>query len=604
MKRTAAVLAILLAAGLSAVVRTQSANFGATTPKLREGGKAGPPSLDVGLGFSPALAADSPAPAPAPIRLDAIVTDRKDRPIRDLSASDFEIRDNGELRPIDSATLESGREGRLIAIFLDDYHVQSGENTTRARAALAQFVDAELRPNDLVAVMKPLDSLKAIQVTRDRGALRSAIDAFEGRKGDYAPRTPFEESFMSRAPSSADASRAQVVSSALQALALRIGGMREGRKTIVLVSEGFTPSLPRGSDRLTGSLRAVVYAANRYGVAIYPIDPREAADTSDAGRATSSRQTLADETGGEATINRADLTAGLKQAARDLDDYYELTYHAAGAGDGQFHQVEVRVKRPDALIRMRSGYWSASPEMLRLAAGPVPRAMTFATRPPHASTLIRHWIGASRGPDGLTSVVVTWEPAAAPPRNQQIGSVTLKATTDAGKVLFEGPVMPRAAFDAPPGHIQLETTIRGLDGKTLDSDYRGMDVPNLRTSRPTIATPEIVRTRTARAFAAASRSVDATPAVAREFSRTERLLVRVPVYSPDDTLPTVTAMLLNPVGTPMRRLSEVSAQLPAGLVQFDLPLAALPPNEYRVEIVATTSSGEEAKSVIVFRVTN
>ena len=117
MKRTAAVLAILLAAGLSAVVRAQSANFGATTPKLREGGKAGPPSLDVGLGFSPALAADSPAPAPAPIRLDAIVTDRKDRPIRDLSASDFEIRDNGELRPIDSATLESGREGRLIAIF-------------------------------------------------------------------------------------------------------------------------------------------------------------------------------------------------------------------------------------------------------------------------------------------------------------------------------------------------------------------------------------------------------------------------------------------------------------------------------------------------------
>ena len=506
MKRTVAALAILLAGGL----------------------RAGP-------------AADSPAPAPVPIRLDAIVTDRKDRPIRDLSASDFEIRDNGEPRPIDSATLESGREGRLIAIFLDDYHVQPGENTARARAALTQFVDSELRPNDLVAVMKPLDSLKAIQVTQDRGALRSAIDAFEGRKGDYAPRTPFEESFMSRAPASADASRAQVVSSALQALALRIGGMREGRKTVVLVSEGFTPALPRGSDRLTGSLRAVVYAANRYGVAIYPIDPREAADTSDAGRATSSLQTLADETGGEATINRTDLMTGMKQAARDLDDYYELTYRAAGAGDGKFHQVDVRVKRPDALIRMRSGYWSASPEMLRLAAGPAPRVMTFATRPPHASTLIRQWIGTSRGPDALTSVVVTWEPGVAPPRNQQIGSVTLKATTDEGTVLFEGPVMPRAAFDAPPGHIQLETTIRGLDGKTLDSDYRGMDVPNLRTARPTIATPAIVRTRSARAFAAASRSADAAPAAAREFSRTERLLLRVPIYGPDDTMPTVTA---------------------------------------------------------------
>ena len=262
------------------------------------------------------------------------------------------------------------------------------------------------------------------------------------------------------------------------------------------------------------------------------------------------------------------------------------------------------MKRPDALIRMRSGYWSASPEMLRLAAGPAPRVMTFATRPPHASTLIRQWIGTSRGPDALTSVVVTWEPGVAPPRNQQIGSVTLKATTDEGTVLFEGPVMPRAAFDAPPGHIQLETTIRGLDGKTLDSDYRGMDVPNLRTARPTIATPAIVRTRSARAFAAASRSADAAPAAAREFSRTERLLLRVPIYGPDDTMPTVTATLLNPVGTPMRSLSEVPAPLPAGLVQFDLPLASLAPNEYRVEVVATTASGQEAKTVVVFRVTN
>src|SRR5439155_21465858 len=97
------------------------------------------------------------------IRLDAIVRGRQDRAIRGLSASDFESRDNGGPRPIDSATLESGRGGRLIAIFLDDYHVQPGENTARARAALTQFVDSELRPNDLVAVMKPLDSLKAIQ---------------------------------------------------------------------------------------------------------------------------------------------------------------------------------------------------------------------------------------------------------------------------------------------------------------------------------------------------------------------------------------------------------------------------------------------------------
>ena len=93
-------------------------------------------------------------------------------------------------------------------------------------------------------------------------------------------------------------------------------------------------------------------------------------------------------------------------AVRDLDDYYELTYRAAGAGDGKFHAVRLHVTRPGAQIRMRSGYWAPSPEMLRLAAGPTPRAI-FATRPPHSSPLIRPWVGTSRGSNGLTSVVVT-----------------------------------------------------------------------------------------------------------------------------------------------------------------------------------------------------
>jgi VWFA-related protein len=573
-------LAILLSAGLMASPTSRAPNVG---PAFR---LAGP--------------AESP---PDIIRLDAIVTDRNDRPIRDLQTSDFEISDNGQNRPVDSATLESGRDGRLIAIFLDDYHVEAGDSA-RARAALTQFIDSELRPNDLVAVMKPLDSLKAIQITENRDALRSAIDGFEGRKGDYAPRTPFEESLMSRAPAAADAGRAQVVSSALQALTLRIGAMRDGRKTIVLVSEGFAPSLARGSDSLTASLRAVVYAANRYGVAIYPIDPRVPSTGNDPDQTMSSLQSLANQTGGEATINNADLIAVMEQSARDLDNYYELSYRPGGAGDGKFHPVGVRVKRPGAQIRTRSGYWAPSAEALRLAAGPMPRAISMAAKPPHASTLIHPWFGTSRGLDGLTTVVVTWEPGSAPPRNQHIGSVVLKATADDGRVLFQDRVDSRAAFDAAPGHIQLEMTVQGIDGKTLDSDYRGMDVPNLRVSRPTIATPQILRTRNAREFAAESVSVDVAPAASREFSRTERLLVRIPVYSADDSAPAVTATLMNRAGTPIESLSRVPAALPAGMIQFDLPLARFPPEDYRIEVVATTPSGAEAKSVILFRVTN
>ena len=102
-------------------------------------------------------------------------------------------------------------------------------------------------------------------------------------------------------------------------------------------------------------------------------------------------------------------------------------------------------------------------------------------------------------------------------------------------------------------------TIQGEDGKTLDSDYRGMDVPNLRVSRPTFATPQLMRSRSAREFARASADPSPAPVSSREFSRAERLLIRIPVYGADGTTPAVTATLLNRLGSPMRALSPVAA---------------------------------------------
>jgi VWFA-related protein len=558
----------------------------------------------------PAIAAAAPAPLlaePPPVRLDAIVTDTKDRPIRDLKLTDFEVTDNGQIRPVDDVTLQSRREARLIAIFLDEYHVQAGEHTQRARAALTAFVDTQLRPGDLVAIMKPLDPLNTIRtltVAEGREQLQAQIQAFTGRKGDYAPTTPFEQNFMSRASGPAAASRTQIVSSALQSLALRIGALREGRKTLVLISEGFSSALPRGSDRLTGSVRAVVYAANRYGVAIYPIDPGLSSTEPSSEADAATLRMLADQTGGEAAFNHLDLLPALKHAVEDEDEYYVVTYRAASSGDGKFHPVEVRVKRADAQIRVRSGYWSANPELLKLAAGGAPpRANLMSMRPPHASPLIRPWVGTARGPDGLTSVTVTWDPGVAPPRNQRVGSVELKATTEDGKVIFDAPLAARATFAASPGIVHLEMTILGLDGKTLDSDYRGIQVPNLRVSRLTFASMQVMRTRSAREFTDAARNPAANPAPSREFSRAERLLLRVPVYTATDTVATVTATLLNRLGTPMRVLNPVASDLSAEIAQFDLPLSSLAPDDYRVELKANAGT-EEAKALLLFRVTN
>jgi hypothetical protein len=92
----------------------------------------------------------------------------------------------------------------------------------------------------------------------------------------------------------------------------------------------------------------------------------------------------------------------------------------------------------------------------------------------------------------------------------------------------------------------------------------------------------------------------AVPAAAREFSRAEQLLIRVPVYA---SAPTISATLISPAGQVMRQLAVEQAGPTATRAQIDLPLAALPPGLYSVQLAATAAGGN-AKDTLAFRVTN
>jgi hypothetical protein len=162
----------------------------------------------------------------------------------------------------------------------------------------------------------------------------------------------------------------------------------------------------------------------------------------------------------------------------------------------------------------------------------------------------------------------------------------------------------RATFDAPPGLIAIEMAIQTSSGTSLDTDYRSVSVPNLQVSRPTFATPQILRTRSARQFAEVSRDANAAPTSSRSFSRSERLLVRVSAYGAAGMQPVVSARLLNRRGTTMRELEPVAEPLAPGIDQFDLPLASLAPDEYRLELGAVSPTGprNEVKEILIFRI--
>ena len=86
--------------------------------------------------------------------------------------------------------------------------------------------------------------------------------------------------------------------------------------------------------------------------------------------------------------------------------------------------------------------------------------------------------------------------------------------------------------------------------------------------------------------------------VDREFSRSERLLLRVDAYAPGGLAPDVTAKLMNRGGAPM---SDIKMQLVGAFYETELPLSSLAAGEYLVELTAKGLAGT-AQDTVAFRV--
>jgi VWFA-related protein len=541
----------------------------------------------------PTAVQSADTPRPQTISITAVATDRGGRPVASLKRDDFTLRDEGTPRPLDAVEFKRGA-GRLFALFFDEYHVTAGPATMRAREALAHFVDEQTRTEDRFVAMKPLDPITAIRPTADRALIRQLVDRFAGCKGDYAPRTTFETEYMSRAPESAAIERARVVVSDLTALAAQLAAVQDMPKAIVFVTEG-----------TGGDLRAVSRTANRSGVTIYVIDPGETPQD-----ASAALRAVTEDTGGMLTTGAANLQTALSNVAKDLDAYYVLTYRTERPADGKFHALEIGTRRPGVQVRARRGYWSPLPPFRR-AMGPSSSFSMDDLLSAHASNLIRPWFRMTRGPQGRTRLMFSWQPsqATAPAKSGTPELLQLRAATADGTALFDGAVSaaPRAStteqsapsrvvIDVPPGRLRTEMRISDAGARLLDRDIRFLEIPNLYASGVIITTPEILRSRTARQFRELTAEHDAVPTPARDFNRSERLLIRVHAYGPGEASPQVNATLVNAIGQRLHALERVT-EGPNGMVQFDLPLAALARGSYSIEIAAAAGASRTSQMI-------
>jgi hypothetical protein len=381
-------------------------------------------------------------------------------------------------------------------------------------------------------------------------------------------------------------------------------------------------------------VREIAREANRHNVSIHPLDPvrltlpggeivrrgrDRVCDQRRTGQplAQGTLRDLADDTGGRVLGNRSSLEEGFKEIMRDASSYYLLGYTPTHSpSDGKFHPITVRVKRPNVDLRARQGYWAPTAADERRAANPTPDlekpvldALAALAPGVQGSSYGRTWIGTARGDGGRTRVTVVWEPLTQRPAagRDQPARVSLTASDGGGRQLFGGPAgdvavaaARRFVFDAPPGKVELRLAVEAAAGETLDREIRSIEVPDLTAPDAALSTARVFRGRTARELQTAAQDPAAVPVVAREFARTERLLIRFDAYAPaGDTVQPVAAVL-NRNGEKMFDV-PVAAAVAGGTHQIDLGLASTPVGEYLLEIVLRIGR-TPARQLVAFRV--
>jgi VWFA-related protein len=512
------------------------------------------------------------------VRVDVIVTDRQGNPVNDLKLEDFEIAEDGKpqkaetfrLVKIDAVTVPSytarsprtrndeetaaaDENSRIFVFLLDDYHVRR-DGSMRVKKDLVEFIATQLSPGDLLGVMYPLTPIDAVVLTRNHQSVINTIERFVGRKYEYEPINDIERGYVYKlTPDIIHILRRQVSLGAIRGISTKLGSLREGRKSLILVSEGYTAMLPpqMRSDQpggfgdtgratrdpfagdnnpledrvqftsgleLLSDLQEVFNAANRNNVSIYGVDPRGLASgefdiTANISGTTSMRElntaidtlrTLAENTDGRAIVNRNDLAAGMKQIVRDSSAYYLVGYNSTQAPtDGKFHAIRVRVKRPGVQVRARKGYWAyTDADVKRALSGPkegppaaVSKALA-AIAPMTNRRYVRTWIGTDRGANGLTKVTFLWEPLPATPgvKRDEARRVTLLATTASGEIIYRGRVPSTLAAPGTGAAISFDAKPGKIDLRiTIEGDGTGtLDQEDRDVTVPDLTEPVIL----------------------------------------------------------------------------------------------------------------
>ena len=214
------------------------------------------------------------------VLVDTVVTDKKANYIRDLTAKDFKVFEDGKEQVVKSFSYESDStspsnpQKHYLVLFFDNSTMDVSDQA-RARDAAAKFIEANAGPNRLIAVIDFGGTLRVAQnFTADADRLKKVVAGLRSSAVSPNAPPPVELASLGTPPGLPTFSNSEAdfgvrsVLMALRDLAKNLGPV-PGRKSLVMLTAGF-PITPEHQSELT----AVIDACNKNNVAVYPIDVR------------------------------------------------------------------------------------------------------------------------------------------------------------------------------------------------------------------------------------------------------------------------------------------------------------------------------------------
>ncbi len=439
----------------------------------------------MGLLLSASMAAQGPQPLPRfrgganLVRVDAYVT-QNGAPVVDLRSEDFEVLEDEAPQRVEtfelivprgpapqaarvepntvaeSRVMATDADARVFVLFMDVWHVQIA-GSYRAQNPIVKLLDQVIGQDDMVGVMTPEMSARNLTLARRTATIEGILrdNWFWGERDRVNTSDPREEALKACYPDQGDTAgiaqemiyrrRERKTLDALDDLIEHLEGIREERKFVVLLSEGWVlyrrderlarplaGSVPGGPEpigvdpqgRLTRDpnrnqvidscereramlafvdhqldFRRILQRANRANVSFYPVDARglvafdepigpnrpspPSVDAARLRERQNALKELAENTDGFWVLNTNQIETGLARMVADTSAYYLLGYYSTNTKlDGRFRRLTVRVKRPGVDVRARPGY--LAPTESELASARVDALMNGA--PPGHST--------------------------------------------------------------------------------------------------------------------------------------------------------------------------------------------------------------------------